>query len=140
MAQLQKIMDNLQICAPRLAQHAVAAAMPRLKAWKEGNRILIDERRAAFCEIVKISPGWSIVLIGAYFAYLRHPFPHLTAMEVTARLAEAHGILMLPGTCFGENQQPYLRVAFANVGIDAIGRLANRFPSKDCFEKHAVAR
>ena len=36
--QIVKIMDNLQICAPRPAQHAVAKAIPALAAWRDANR------------------------------------------------------------------------------------------------------
>lgn len=128
MAQLQKVMDNLQICAPRPAQHAVAKALPALTEWRLGNTAIIDERRRAFQNVIENLEGWSIVSIGAYFAYLRHPFTDQDAMDVTRWMASEFGILMLPGTCFGENQQSFVRAAFANVGVDAIQSLANRLP------------
>ncbi|MEB2845152.1 aminotransferase [Endobacterium cereale] len=128
MAQLQKVMDNLQICAPRPAQHAVAEALPTLNEWRQGNTVIIDERRQAFQTVIDRRDGWSIVSIGAYFAYLRHPFGGRDAMDVTRWMAAEHGILMLPGTCFGENQQAFVRAAFANVGVDAIKSLAGRLP------------
>lgn len=128
MEQLQKVMDNLQICAPRPAQHAVAKALPALTEWRQANTAIIDERRQAFQTVIDGLAGWSIVSIGAYFAYLQHPFIGRDSMDVTRWIASEFGILMLPGTCFGENQQGFVRAAFANVGVDAIGSLADRLP------------
>ncbi|MFC5445174.1 aminotransferase [Rhizobium halophytocola] len=129
MEQLAKVMDNLQICAPRPAQHAVALALGALSAWREGNRQIIDARRQAFIHAIAARPGWQITSIGAYFAYLRHPFGEEGAMAVTERLASEYGILMLPGTCFGDNQQGYLRAAFANADVEVIRTLATRLPT-----------
>lgn len=128
MQQLQKVMDNLQICAPRPAQHAVAQALPVLSQWREGNRSIIEARRDAFLGVMAGVDGWSVVSIGAYFAYLRHPFTGRDAMELSRWMAAELGVLMLPGTCFGENQQPFLRAAFANVGLEAIRSLVGRLP------------
>jgi aspartate/methionine/tyrosine aminotransferase len=128
MEQLQKVMDNLQICAPRPAQHAVAQALPVLNEWRQGNAAIIEDRRQAFQAVIDGRDGWSIVSIGAYFAYLRHPFVGRDAMDVTRWMAAEHGILMLPGTCFGDNQQAFVRAAFANVGVEAIRSLSDRLP------------
>ncbi|MGE7370581.1 aminotransferase [Neorhizobium sp. NPDC001467] len=128
MEQLQKVMDNLQICAPRPAQYAVAKALETLSAWRRANTSIIDERRQAFHQAIDRRAGWSIVSIGAYFAYLRHPFPGREATGVTQWMAAEFGILMLPGTCFGDNQQDFVRAAFANVGVDAIRALETRLP------------
>lgn len=128
MEQLQKVMDNLQICAPRPAQHAVAKALPVLGEWRGSNRAIIDARRDAFQSVIAGLNGWSVVSIGAYFAYVRHPFSHVDAMDITRRLASELGVLMLPGTCFGENQGRFLRAAFANVEVETIRLLSKRLP------------
>ena len=128
MEQLQKVMDNLQICAPKPAQHAVVKALGSLDQWRRDNSLEITRRRDAFTAAIAQLPGWEIVSIGAYFAYLRHPFIGMDAMEVTARIAAEYGVLMLPGTGFGDNQQAFLRAAFANADIDKIKTLPDRLP------------
>ncbi|SNY94396.1 Aspartate/methionine/tyrosine aminotransferase [Cohaesibacter sp. ES.047] len=129
MEQLLKVMDNLQICAPRPAQHAVAKAIETLGEWRVDNRAEIALRREAFKAAIASVDGWEIASIGAYFAYLKHPFGAEDAMQITQRLAGDHGILMLPGTGFGANQQAYLRAAFANAESDVIATLRFRLPS-----------
>lgn len=128
MAQLQKVMDNLQICAPRPAQHAVAQGLAELSVWRRDNALEIAARRRLFETVLGKADGWQIASIGAYFAYLRHPFEDRDSMEVCARLAGEYGILTLPGACFGDNQAGFLRAAFANADLAAIARLEGRFP------------
>jgi aspartate/methionine/tyrosine aminotransferase len=42
------------------------------------------------------------------------------------RMAQEAGILTLPGTFFGADQEAYLRFAFANAGRDVIAALPER--------------
>lgn len=125
-AQVAKVMDNLQICAPRAPQAAVARALPALAGWREDNRREIARRAAAFSAAMAQAPDWHVASCGAYFAYLRHPFEHLTAAEVAERLGREFGVLCLPGEYFGAGQRRFLRMAFANAGSDTIGLLPAR--------------
>ncbi|TPW29098.1 aminotransferase [Martelella alba] len=130
MTEIAKVMDNLQICAPRPAQHALVGAMTRLKTWRDENRDEIDRRRLAFEQAIATAGHWQIISIGAYFAYLRHPFDRKHAMEVARDLASEHGILVLPGSCFGARQEGYIRAAFANADVEVIKTLTTRLPVK----------
>ena len=49
-----------------------------------------------------------------------------TEMQVAMRMAQEAGILTIPGTFFGEDQEAYLRFAFANAGRDIIAALPER--------------
>ncbi|MDJ1157721.1 aminotransferase [Chelatococcus sp. SYSU_G07232] len=124
--EIAKVMDCVQICAARPGQAALAWAVPALRDWRAHNRAEIGRRVAAFRAALAPVPGWRIDSIGAYFAYLRHPFPDATAREVAERLVVERGVLALPGSYFGEGQDGHLRVAFANVDAVAIGTLAAR--------------
>ncbi|HEX2146407.1 MAG TPA: aminotransferase, partial [Pseudorhizobium sp.] len=124
--QIAKVMDNLQICAPRAAQAAVAQGLPMLSDWRESNRQEIVRRAAALKTVMTKLPDWQVDAIGAYFAFVRHPFPGLNSAEVAERLAKQAGIVCIPGIYFGEGQEQYLRFAFANADVPTIGLLAER--------------
>ncbi len=125
-AQVSKIMDNLQICAPRAAQAAVAAALPLLAGWRESNRLEIGRRAQALKTVMQELPEWGLDAIGAYFAFVRHPFADAGSAKVAEGLATRAGVTCIPGVYFGERQHAYLRFAFANADIATIGRLAER--------------
>jgi aspartate/methionine/tyrosine aminotransferase len=125
-AQVAKVMDNLQICAPRPAQIAVARGLPALADWRVENAREIARRAAAFSRALGDANDWSIEAMGAYFVYLRHPFRGRTSREVAEALAREAGIISLPGAFFGKNQDAYLRIAFANAGMETIGLLGAR--------------
>ncbi|WEX85887.1 aminotransferase [Sinorhizobium garamanticum] len=124
--QITKIMDNLQICAPRAAQAAVAIAIPALADWRLANRGEIAARAYALKDVMSRLPKWKMQAVGAYFAYIRHPFPDIDSQFVAEKLAKLAGVICLPGDCFGEGQDNYLRFAFANADVATIRRLEER--------------
>ncbi len=130
-AQIAKVMDNLQICAPRAAQAAVAKAMPALTDWREANRETIHQRADVFRTVMTQVPAWQVAAVGAYFAYVRHPFNSQSSATVAERLARTAGVLTLPGEYFGVGQERFLRMAFANADADTIRLLAGRL---GCFQ------
>ena len=123
---IAKVMDNLQICAPRAAQHAVARAIEPLTAWRADNRAEIDTRAAALRKTMADVPDWQISAMGAYFAYVKHPFEGRGSEDVARGLAETAGVSCLPGAFFGEGQDRHLRLAFANADAATISQLAAR--------------
>jgi aspartate/methionine/tyrosine aminotransferase len=124
--QVAKILDCMQICAPRAAQSALPWAIEGLREWREANRSEINRRIDVFRRALEPTPDWRIESIGAFFAYLRHPFRGRTAQDVAERLAVERGVLCLPGSYFGPGQEEHLRVAFANVGSDVLATLTDR--------------
>ncbi|WP_237153859.1 aminotransferase [Oryzibacter oryziterrae] len=124
--EIAKIMDNLQICAPRVGQIAIAQALPTLGAWREANRAEITRRADALKAAIAGVKGWEIGAVGAYFAFVRHPFAGVTSARVSEQLARRAGVVTLPGSYFGPGQENYLRFAFANADATTIGRLPER--------------
>ena len=86
-------MDNLQICAPRAAQGAVARALPALAEWRAANRHEIEVRADALRQVMTDLDGWKLEAIGAYFAFVRHPFEGRSSTQVAEQLAKRAGIL-----------------------------------------------
>jgi aspartate/methionine/tyrosine aminotransferase len=127
MPQIGKILDCLQICAPRVGQRALAWALPSLVHWREQNRAIMVARGQAFREAIAQAGRWKIRSLGAYFAYVEHPFADAAATDVARELAHKRGILALPGTYFGSQRQaPYLRFAFGNAEAETIANIADR--------------
>jgi aspartate/methionine/tyrosine aminotransferase len=124
--EIAKILDCLQICAPRTAQLVLPWAIAALAEWREANRAEILARADAFHAAIGAVERWRICSIGAYFAYLEHPYPGRTGAEVAEFLARQRGVLALPGSYFGAGQEQFLRVAFANVGAAEIAALPAR--------------
>ena len=120
------IMDNLQICAPRAPQVAVARGLPALTGWREANRREIAARADVLRDVMAAAPGWRLDAVGAYFAFARHPFSGKDSREVAEALACKAGVLTIPGGFFGAGQDDYLRIAFANADADGLHRFADR--------------
>ena len=127
--QIAKVMDNLQICAPRPPQAALAKAIPALGDWRRANTLEISARSSALTEVMASVPGWDIAALGAYFAFVRHPFADLSAFDAARRLARESGVITIPGSFFGEGLEGYLRVAFANADVATIRQLGTHFAS-----------
>lgn len=125
-AEIAKVMDNMQICAPRSAQIAVVSVLPVLADWRAGNRLEIARRADALRQATSELMGWEIAAIGAYFAFVRHPFEGRSSSEVAEELARERGVICIPGAYFGEGQERYLRFAFANVDVASIRLLPDR--------------
>lgn len=125
--EIGKILDCIQICPPRAAQLALPWAIDNLRTWRTETGHIIEQRIEAFSRVMATQPGWRIDQIGAYFAYLRHPFDGISGEKVAEELVRCGGVLALPGSYFGEGQEHHLRVAFANVGTDIIAGLGTRF-------------
>lgn len=120
LAEVAKILDCMQICAPRVPQRALPWAIKALAGWRAGNAAEIAARAEAFDAAIAAAGDWKLHSIGAYFAFLEHPWPGRPAAEVCETLARERGLLMLPGSYFGPGQQRFLRAAFANVDADAM--------------------
>jgi len=123
--ELGKVMDCVQICAARGGQAALAWGLGALDDWRAANRKEMQGRggavRAAFSRL----PGWELRSLGAYFAYVRHPFGAASAWQVAERLAAEYGLMCLPGPAFA-GEEAHLRIAFANVDPAGIATMERR--------------
>lgn len=123
----RKVMDCLAICAPNVGQKAALFGLETLDGWVAEKRGDILARVSAFQSAMERSgTRYRIASIGAYFAYVRHPFSDRRAHEVAEMLARDHNILCLPGSMFGPGQDSYLRFAFANVDAAVMPEIARR--------------
>ena len=127
LAEVEKFLDTVAICAGQLGQIAALWGMRNLSQWVAGERAEILVRRAAMQAGFADLPGWRLLGCGAYFAYARHPFDMPSDVLARRLVAEA-GVLMLPGTMFqpAGHGGDELRIAFANVDAAGIATLFDR--------------
>ena len=127
LAEIEKVLDCLGICAPHISQRAALFALTNLEPWKAEKRAAMVARteaiRAAFA-----TPDlkYKLITSGANFAYVEHPFTDEAAKSVAIRLAGEHDLLCLPGSMFGPGQERYLRIAFANAEAENMPLVAER--------------
>ena len=124
---MAKVLDCVQISAPRIGQDAALYGLAHLDGFRRAKRTLMAERAAAL-RAAFTTPGLTYRLLscGAYFAYVRHPFDGEPSVAVARRLATEHNLLCLPGSFFGPGQDAYLRFAFANLDADWMPVIAER--------------
>ena len=129
LAECEKYLDTVTICPNQIAQRAALWGMDNLDSWLAGERREILARRAALQAGFDRLPGWRALGIGAYFAYVRHPYD-IPSDQLAPLLVEKAGILMLPGTMFkpvgDESAKQEMRIAFANIDTAGIEQLILR--------------
>ena len=126
LTEVTKVLDCVSICAPQLSQRASLFALQHAQNWKQEKCTEMHQRASAFSDALKHNDhGYQITAMGAYFAYLEHPFD-LPARQLARHLSDEANLLALPGEMFGPQQEKHLRVAFANVSIDAMPEIARR--------------
>ncbi len=134
LAEVEKFLDTVAICPGQMGQYAACWGMQNLSQWVAGEREEILDRRAAISDGMPLleSKGWRLLGLGAYFAYLEHPFD-LPSDELARRLVSEAGVLLLPGTMFMPESDPagkrQVRIAFANLDRAGIGQLFDRLTS-----------
>jgi len=120
MAEIEKAMDCVSICPPRLGQEAALYGLRKLLPWARSNTDGLKARADLLGSGLGRSNRWRLVSIGAYFAYVEHPFAGRRSTEVSRKLADEENLLTIPGDMFGAGQERFVRLAFANVSDDKI--------------------
>ncbi|NNE62597.1 MAG: aminotransferase [Gammaproteobacteria bacterium] len=125
--QMKKVQDCTAISAPHAGQLAALYGLQNLHDWKLEKAAELQQR-AIFIKKAFEHPEleYRLICAGAYFAYVEHPFSS-GSRDVVKALIEHFNLVSLPGSYFGQNQEKYIRLAFANTHErhfeDMIGRL-----------------
>lgn len=136
LAEVEKFLDTVAICPGQIGQYAALWGLENLSQWVAGERDEILARRAAIASgfDVLAAQGWRLLGLGAYFAYMEHPFAASSA-DLAPQLVREAGILCLPGTMFCPGDDPagarQLRIAFANLDVAGIAEFYHRLAALD---------
>jgi aspartate/methionine/tyrosine aminotransferase len=113
--QMKKIQDCAAICAPHAGQLAALYGLQNLHDWKLEKALELQLRaRAIKTAFEHPDLNYRLVCAGAYFAYIEHPFEE-PSRSVVKRLIQEFDLISLPGSYFGQQQEKFIRFAFANV-------------------------
>ncbi len=136
LAEAEKFLDTVAICPGQIGQHAALWGLENLGQWVAGERAEILARRQAITDGfgVLAGRGWKLLGLGAYFAYMQHPYK-MSSADLAPLLVREAGILCLPGTMFWPEDAPegatQLRIAFANLDARGIAELYARLALVD---------
>ncbi len=131
LAEAEKFLDTVAICPGQIGQYAALWGVENLSQWVASERDEILARRAAIETGFPVlqAKGWELLGLGAYFAYVAHPF-EMSSADLAPLLVREAGILCLPGTMFWPDGAPegkaQLRIAFANLDAAGIDTLYKR--------------
>ncbi len=133
LAEAEKFLDTVAICAPRLGQIAALWGLRNLGNWVAAERDEILARRRAVEAVFAGLPGWQLRGAGAYFAYAAPP-GGLPSPVAARRLLAEQSVLTLPGTMFTPPDTggrdwggtSHLRIAFANTDAAGIAEMGRR--------------
>lgn len=134
--EVEKFIDTVTICPSQMGQRAALFGLTHLDDWLAQERAEILNRRAAIAKgMARIEPlGWRLRGLGAYFAYLEHPFA-APSDRVAQDLVRDASLLMLPATMFVPPGDPsgarHLRLAFANADAPTLGQVFDRLAALD---------
>jgi len=138
MAEVEKFLDTVAICAPQIGQIGALWGMQHLGEWLAGERLEILQRRDALVAGFKRLPDWRLLGCGAYFAYVAHPFDR-PSDRIARDMVDAASLLVLPGTMFGPlkteggsgQAEATLRIAFANADRPGLETVVDRLAALD---------
>ncbi len=123
-----KSQDTMLICQPHITQHAVAFGIEHLDGWVAENRDMMERRHEVFVkEFCQEGNPFTLIASGPFFAWVRHPWPHLSSKDAVRKLINEAALLTLPGEIFGPGMDSYIRLAFGNIKEERIPEAVKRF-------------
>ncbi len=126
--QALKVQDSMVVCQPRITQLAVAYGCDNLDDWVADNAAMMQQRHDLFTRLFDVADNpFELCASGAFFAWVRHPWPQLSGRAAARRLLDEAAVIALPGEVFGPGLEGYLRLALGNVGYHAIEAAVARF-------------
>ncbi len=135
MGMLQKLQQNLFICASSVAQWAgVAALSPEGLAAAEDMRQTYDIRRKALLAgLTKLGLAPRIEPTGAFYVFVRADHLNPDSLALAYDILEKAHVGVTPGIDFGPGGEGHLRFSYANSlenieeGLDRLGRYISTY-------------
>jgi len=128
LSEIAKVLDCVAICPSHIGQLAALYGIQHLDLWRRANRgMMLDRAGVMKSSFADPDLSYQLHSLGAYFAYVQHPFDDELSEIVARRLAGDYNLLCLPGSIFGPHGEHYLRFSYANLEqrsmLDVVRRL-----------------
>ncbi len=112
---LQKIQQNLFICAANFTQHAGVAALIKGKSFVEKMRREYDKRRKYIVpELRKLGFEVKTFPQGAFYVLANAQRFTSSSYDFSLKILKKVGVAVAPGIDFGKNAEGFLRFSYAN--------------------------
>lgn len=112
---IQKMQQNLFICAGSFAQHAAIVALKECKQEVQEMVAIYDERRRFMLKRLReMGLGVKVEPTGAFYILANARSFTSDSYSFAFRLLEETGVAVTPGIDFGSNAEGYLRFSYAN--------------------------
>ena len=126
--QTLKIQDSMVVCQPRPTQLALEFGCRHLDDWVIKNGAMMMQRHDQFkASFLAAKTNFELTASGSFFAWIKHPWRHLTGRQAARQLADEANLICLPGEAFGPGLESYLRLSFGNIEVaqipEAVARL-----------------
>jgi aminotransferase len=111
MRAIVEVKHTLTICTPSLSQVAALAALDGPQACVDEMRRIYDDRRhcllsgLADMELPYVHPA------GAFYVYVDISSTGMSSPDFCLRLLQDTGVMMFPGTMFGNEGEPWVRMS-----------------------------
>jgi aspartate/methionine/tyrosine aminotransferase len=111
---IQKIQDTILICPPVISQYAALGALSAGRAYcVEKLAVIASTRQTVLTAVESLQDLCTMPKAEGAFYVLLKLNTQISAMTLTERLIQEHGVAVIPGTAFGMEQGCHLRVAYA---------------------------
>lgn len=118
---IQKILSlksNLDSGMLLPVQLAVADALETEQTWVDNNNLIYDQRRQKATELAQKLGGRVAGGESGLFLWVEMPETKLTSKEYVSKLMQENGVILAPGSLFGENGEGHLRISLcADVSV-----------------------
>ncbi|MEU0940337.1 aminotransferase [Embleya sp. NPDC005971] len=121
-----KLLECMTICAPGIAQEAAIAGLRGALDWRRERASETGAKLDRFRSLMADAPGgFELRASGAFFGWVRHPFPQST-YEVVRGLVTEQDVAVLPGSLFMPSDERFLRFSVAALKERQFGKLRAR--------------
>ena len=118
--QIMKVQDTMIIAPCTLSMLAALHGLQTCQVHMKEKLTELHEFQKILMDCSARLKKFKFASVGVFFAYLRHPFDGLDASKAALIIYEETGILTLPGSAFGKDQEQYLRLAYCNLSTDSL--------------------
>jgi len=121
------LLQTIISCQPAFTQlGGVAILKDNAEFVAHMTKMLREQRDTLINGINRIPKLSCIMPDGAFYAFVNIRDMNMTSDEFSEKLLQETGVCVLPGSCFGEAGEGYVRLCYASATVDTIKKALNK--------------